>query len=87
MVKFVCILGLGWISWNIGVLGAMFRAFGESDFESECDSESECESCSGDTKVSALSSLQVVSLLVAKSEMIFRFLQEHHRLHFPWVRC
>ena len=30
---------------------AMFPAFGESDFESECDSESECESCSVDTKV------------------------------------
>ena len=36
----------------MGVLGAMFPAFFESDFESECDSESECESCSGDMKVS-----------------------------------
>ena len=35
----------------MGVLGAMFPAFFESDFESECDSESECESCSGDMKV------------------------------------
>ena len=24
MVKLVCILGLGWISWDMGVLGAMF---------------------------------------------------------------
>ena len=51
MIKLVCILGLGWISCNMGVLGAMFPAFFESDFESECDSESECESCSGDMKV------------------------------------
>ena len=24
MIKLVCILGLGWISYNMGVLGAMF---------------------------------------------------------------
>ena len=38
-----------WIFCDMGVLGPMFPAFVECDFESECDSES--ESCSGDTKV------------------------------------
>ena len=56
MIELVCILGLGWISCNMGVLGAMFPAFFESDFESECDSESECESCSGDMKVTVINS-------------------------------
>ena len=49
IANLVYILGLGWISCNMGEMWAMLSAFFKFDFESEFDSESEL--CFGDMKV------------------------------------
>ena len=56
----------------MGVLGAMFPAFFESDFESECDSESECESCSGDMKVWHVQTVRCVRCLACLAVSLAR---------------